>query len=141
MCNSDRCMHYFIHTGIIFSIILHAASTNTINIMIDGSDSVCFGQQVRLLCIYPVIDPTMYYPKASWSKNGEEYFPDGIIEREATVNNMTIALYVLITREEFGNVNTITFGCFLRRRDFKKEKSNAVSINPTGLLYIRCCIQ
>ena len=98
--------------------------------MIEGSDSVtvCFGQQVRLLCIHPVIDPTKYYPKPSWLRNGLDIFPEG----EITINETAVALDILVKRKDFENINMVTYECILRRRDFTIEKSNAVLLNPPG---------
>ena len=100
--------------------------------MIQSSAVICFGRCVRLLCIHQPIDPKEYFPKVSWLRNGEPYFPDGIIERESTINETTVALDVNVTRREFENVN-VGYQCVLRRRNFTEEKSKIVPLNPLGI--------
>ena len=100
--------------------------------MIQGSAVICFGQHVRLLCTHQPINSTEYFPKVSWLKNGEPHFPDGIIERESTINETTVALDVNVTRREFENVN-VGYQCVLRRRNFTEEKSKIVQLNPLGI--------
>ena len=100
--------------------------------MIQGSAVICFGQHVRLLCTHQPINSTEYLPKVSWLKNGESYFPDGIIERESTINDTTVALDVNVTRREFENVN-VGYQCFLIRRNFTEEKSETVQLDPPGI--------
>ena len=91
---------------------------------------------MRLLCIHRPIDPTEYFPRVSWLRNGEPDFPDGIIERESTINETTVALDVNVTRREFENVN-ISYQCFLRRRNFTEKRSNETQLNPLGIYYKR----
>ena len=100
------------------------------------STSICFAEIVRLLCTHKPIDPNVYYPKVSWLKDGEYYFPDGIKEWETTIDNTTVALDILLTKKDFESKN-VGYQCLLLRKNFTKESSMEVQLDPPGKLY-RC---